>query len=98
MRIEDLKRQYLATHPDGLWFKNGGRKYGRWFPTRTVYGGKYFVEGTPDVLTYKVWEVQVLWRQGERHLTPKITFRLAGEFIFLALALDHARKLAKESA
>lgn len=84
MTIADLKRQYYATHPDGLWFKNGGRKYGKFFPTRTVYGGKYFIEGdnTQGYTTYMVWRVVT---------EPRLRFEPVKSFYFLALALKCAK-------
>jgi hypothetical protein len=88
MRIEDLKRQYLAAYPEGPFFDNGGWKNCRWFPSRTVYGGKYFIEGSPDVLTYKVWGIVT---------EPRFRFEPVRSFHSLEDARDHARALAQEN-
>jgi len=96
MRIEDLKRQYLEVHPDGTWFDKSHTKY-VWYPWRTVYGGKYFVEargtdrswsGTSD---FRVCEIVEGERMSIRYV-PFAVYRARED------ARDHARKLAKESA
>jgi hypothetical protein len=99
MRIEDLKRQYLAAYPEGLWFANGGRGQGKFFPTRTVYGGKYFIEGTTEDFdvydngalyerrfVFKVWRVV---------LDKRMQFELLDEFGSLDDARGYARLYVK---
>lgn len=92
MTIAELKRQYKVSNPGGLWFDKSHTK-NFWHPYRTVYGGKFFVEGYGDgtwagTSDFRVCEIV----EGERmciRYVPHAVFRARED------ARDRARDLAK---